>query len=89
MEEAIEDGDVGSVVAALVDKLESSPEVLVLLTQVIGEAYDSDGVAAGAAFRAADGVRRLIALLQWWNMLAPSETHLADVADLRRMALEL
>lgn len=89
MEEAIEDGDVGTVVTALVGSLESSPEAIVLLTQVIGEAYDSEAAAAGAAFRAADGVRRLIALLQWWNMLAPSDTHLAEVADLRRMALEL
>ena len=44
---------------------------------------------AGRAFRRHGGTQKLVSALGWWNMLAPSETHLPEVAELRQMALEL
>ena len=77
------------VICQAMETLESDPESLVLLCEAIEESYGDDGTLAGAAFRECDGPKRLSALLSWWNMLAPSATHLADVAELRTIALEL
>ena len=69
------------VICQAMETLESDPESLVLLCEAIEESYGDDGTLAGAAFRECDGPKRLSALLSWWNMLAPSATHLAEVAE--------
>jgi hypothetical protein len=72
-------------VADLVGALDSDPEALALLCELIAEAYGDDGMLAGHAFRQCGGTQKLVSLINWWNMLA----HQAEVAELRRLALEL
>ena len=81
--------DIEEVVSRLVATIESDPAALLVLQEVVGTAYGIDGARAGESFRASGGVGILVKLLAWWNMMAPTDEHLPEIAELRLVALEL
>ena len=81
-------GPVVDEITELVGLLEGEPEVALYdIHDIVSAAFGDDGKAVGKAFRDGGGVGKLVKLLQWWNMLAPSESHLPEIWEMRQLAL--